>query len=178
MDGSNFSNRTQTMHRSCFYLSHAAAYFLAACLLSSSAVRAQQPASPAPPAQQQNQQSAAPDPHASEEQAAQRQALGFLGYLDADRFADSYAYTSGLLRAKAAQPTFVQDLQRDRSPLGAKQSRKLLDATYSTSLQGQPIGQYVVLQYSSDFANKKQTVETVVLAFEKGYWRVAGWFVK
>jgi Protein of unknown function (DUF4019) len=163
------------MHRSSFYLRHAAAYLSVACLLSSAAVRAQQPASQAPPVQQ---QSPAPDPHAAEEQAAQRQALGFLSYLDAGRFADSYAYTSGLLRAKAGQPTFVQDLQRDRSPLGAKQSRKLLDSTYSTSLQGQPVGQYVVLQYNSDFANKKQAVETVVLSFENGYWRVAGWFVK
>jgi hypothetical protein len=41
------------------------------------------------------------DPHAAEESAAQRQALGFLGYLDEGRFADSYAYTGMLLRARA-----------------------------------------------------------------------------
>ena len=41
------------------------------------------------------------DPHAAEESAAQRQALGFLGYLDDGRFADSYAYTGMLLRAQA-----------------------------------------------------------------------------
>jgi Protein of unknown function (DUF4019) len=160
---------------SSFSLRYAAAFLLAACLLSCSAVRAQQPASPASPAQQPG---AAPDPHAAQELAAQRQALGFLGYLDAGRFADSYAYTSALLRAKTVQSTFVKEVQKDRSALGAKQSRKLLNASYTTSLQGQPAGQYVVLQYGTDFANKKNAVETVVLSFENNYWRVAGWYVK
>src|SRR5271170_2855207 len=40
----------------------------------------------------------AEDPHMAEEQAAERQALGFLGYLDQGRYADSYAYTGMLIR--------------------------------------------------------------------------------
>jgi hypothetical protein len=168
-------NATVRVYLSSFHLRYAAAALIAACLLSSSAIQAQQTASPAPPAQQQGP---APDPHAAEELAAQRQALGFLEYLDAGRFADSYAYTSALLRAKTTQSAFVNDVQKDRSALGAQQSRKLLNASYTTSLQGQPAGQYVVLQYGTDFANKKNAVETLVLSFENNYWRVAGWFVK
>jgi Protein of unknown function (DUF4019) len=176
----HFMNYFTSLHRAFF------PYFIA-CLLLASAAPAQQTSPPQqsppqqtspPPPTTQQQSGPAADPHAAEERAAQRQALGFLGYLDAGRYSDGYAYTSKLIRRQMGQAAFAKNVQKDRAPLGAKQTRKLLDATYTTSLQGQPAGQYVVLQYNSDFADKKGAVETLVLSFESGYWRVAGWFVK
>jgi hypothetical protein len=146
---------------------------MAACVVSG-AIAQQQPSGP--PAQQPG--AGQPDPYQAQERDAQREALGFLGYLDAGRYPESYAYTSSLLRAKLVQSAFAQQLLKDRGPLGAKQSRKLLSANYTEKLEGAPAGKYVVLQYSSDFANKKNAVETLVMSFENGYWRVAGWFVK
>jgi serine/threonine-protein kinase len=137
--------------------------------------------SPALLAQQggaQPQQSApAPVAHSAEEREAQREALGFLQYLDQGRYADSYSYTSAIIRAKMNAAQFEQEIKKDRAPLGAKQTRKLLNATYATSLSGAPAGQYVVLQYNTDFAKKKDAVETLTMSYENGYWRVAGWFV-
>jgi serine/threonine-protein kinase len=137
--------------------------------------------SPAMLAQQsgaQPQQSApAPDAHAVEEREAQREALGFLQYLDQGRYADSYSYTSAIIRAKMNAAQFEQEIKKDRAPLGAKQTRKLLNATYATSLPTAPAGQYVVLQYNTDFAKKKDAVETVTMSYENGYWRLAGWFL-
>src|SRR5665811_1192506 len=75
---------------------------LSACLASAT-LHAQQPPAPPPQAQQSQPQS---DPHLAEEQAAQRQALGFLGYLDQGRFAESYAYTGMLIRAQVDQNSF------------------------------------------------------------------------
>ncbi len=126
---------------------------------------------------QPQQNAPAPDAHAAEERAAQRQALGFLQYLDQGRYADSYSYTSAIIRAKMNASQFEQDIKKDRAPLGAKQTRKLLNATYATSLPSAPAGQYVVLQYNTDFANKKDAVETLTMSYENGYWRVAGWFL-
>jgi hypothetical protein len=118
------------------------------------------------------------DPHATEESAAQRQALGFLGYLDEGRFTDSYAYTGMLLRAKLDGAAYAAQIQKTRAGTGALQARELIDAAYNTSVEGAPQGQYVILHYHSNFANRPDTVETITLALAKGYWRVDGYYIK
>jgi hypothetical protein len=118
------------------------------------------------------------DPHAAEELSAQRQAMGFLGYLDDGRFADSYAYTGTLLRAQADRELFTAQIQKARAGTGALQARELIDAAYNTSVEGAPEGQYVILHYHSNFANRQDTVETITLALAKGYWRVDGYYLK
>jgi hypothetical protein len=129
---------------------------------------------PAPPQQEQQ----APDPHTAEEQAAERQALGFLGYLDHGRFADSYAYTGMLIRAQLDKEAYAKQLEKARAGVGALLSRELVNASYATNLPGAPEGQYVVLNYNASFANRQQALETVTLAFAKGYWRVSGYYIK
>lgn len=118
------------------------------------------------------------DPNAAAEQAAERQALGFLGYLDQGRFADSYAYTGTLLRAQADREKFASQIEKARAGTGALQGRELIDANYTTTVAGAPEGQYVVLHYHANFAGRPDTVETVTLAFAKGYWRVDGYYLK
>ena len=118
------------------------------------------------------------DPHIAEEQAAERQALGFLGYLDHGRYADSYAYTGMLIRAQMDRDAFASQIEKTRAGVGALQSRELIDAGYATSVPGAPEGQYVVLHYHSSFANRPDAVETLTLAFAKGYWRVSGYYIK
>jgi hypothetical protein len=136
-----------------------------------------------PPAQMQQGEPAADphggDPHTSEEQAAERQALGFLGYLDHGRFAESYAYTGMLIRAQLDRDAFAKQMEEKvRAGVGALLSRELINAGYTTTVPGAPEGQYVVLDYGASFANRQQAVETVTLAFAKGYWRVSGYYIK
>ena len=76
---------------------------LAAAVLAASLVPAPLRAQQGPPPTGAPQ---ADDPHAADELAAQRQALGFLGYLDQGRFADSYAYTGMLIRAQLDRDAF------------------------------------------------------------------------
>ena len=130
----------------------------------------------APPPTQQEQ--AKPDPHAADEVAAEKQALGFLQYLDQGRYADSYSYTSRLIRSNLSRSAFAQEIGKDRDQQGAKANRKLLNVSYTTTLKGAPAGRYVVIQYATDFANKKDQVETLTMSYENGYWRVAGWHVE
>jgi hypothetical protein len=118
------------------------------------------------------------DPHQAEEQAAERQALGFLGFLDQGRFADSYAYTGLLIRTGLDRDTFAQKVDSARNGTGPMVSRNLIDASYTNTLPGAPEGQYVILHYSSSFANRQDAVETVTLAFAKNYWWVSGYFIK
>ncbi|MGC2398533.1 MAG: DUF4019 domain-containing protein [Acidobacteriaceae bacterium] len=118
------------------------------------------------------------DAHAADEQAAERQALGFLGYLDNGRFADSYAYTGMLIRSSLDQQTFASKVENARAGVGALQGRDLIDASYTTSVPGAPEGQYVILHYHASFANRPDAVETITLALAKGYWRVSGYYIK
>ena len=118
------------------------------------------------------------DPHLAEEQAAERQALGFLNYLDQGRYADSYDYTGMLIRSTLDRDNFAKQIENARAKAGATLSRSLMDASYSTTVPGAPEGEYVILHYGSSFANQQQAVETVVLAFAKSYWRVSGYFIK
>jgi hypothetical protein len=147
-----------------------------AASLSPTQLRAQQgpPPGGAPPSGAQQ----AEDPHAADEVAAERQALGFLGYLDQGRFADSYAYTGMLIRTQLDRDAFSTQIQKTRVGTGALQSRELIDAGYTTTVPGAPDGQYVILHYHASFANRQDAVETVTLAFAKGYWRVAGYYIK
>jgi hypothetical protein len=133
-----------------------------------------------PPGPQTNDPGPGPnvDPHTVEEQAAERQALGFLGYLDHGRFADSYAYTGMLIRSQLDREAFASQVEKARAGTGKIQSRELIDAGYATSVPGAPEGQYVVLHYHSSFAKRSDTVETLTLAFANGYWRVSGWYIK
>jgi hypothetical protein len=63
--------------------------------------------------------------------------------------------------------------------LGKLLSRKLTKAQSATSLPGAPDGNYVVMQFDSSFANKKNAVETVTFMQEKdGKWKAAGYYIK
>ena len=118
------------------------------------------------------------DPHAADELAGQRQALGFLNYLDQGRYADSYAYTGMLIRTQLDRDAFTTQIQKTREGTGALQSRELIDAGYTTTVSGAPEGQYVVLHYHASFANRQDAVETLWLSLAKGYWRVVGYNIK
>src|SRR5450631_3180335 len=117
---------------------------LAAAVLAASLIRAPLHAQQGPPPTGAPQ---AEDPHAADELAAQRQALGFLGYLDQGRYADSYAYTGMLIRTQLDRDAFSTQIQKTRVRTGALQSREFIDAGYTTTVSGAPEGQYVVLHY-------------------------------
>jgi hypothetical protein len=148
---------------------------LAVAVLGAGLIRAPLVAQQGPPptgAPQEN------DPHAADELAAQRQALGFLGYLDQGRYADSYAYTGMLIRTQLDRDAFSTQIQKTRVNTGALESRELIDAAYTTTTPGAPEGQYVILHYHVSFANRQDAVETLTLAFAKGYWRIVGYYIK
>jgi hypothetical protein len=58
-------------------------------------------------------------------------------------------------------------------------SRSVKSAEYATSLPGAPDGEYVVIQFSAGFTNKKSAIETVTpMKDPDGKWRVSGYYIK
>jgi hypothetical protein len=66
-----------------------------------------------------------------------------------------------------------------RKPVGEVKSRELVGAKFTTTLPGGPEGEYVVIQFKTNFADKPDSVETITpMKDDKGTWRVSGYFIK
>jgi hypothetical protein len=62
-----------------------------------------------------------------------------------------------------------------RDPLGKMKSRKLKLSQYAKT----PQGEFVSIQYNTEFAKKTGAVETVAEMHDKdGKWRTVGYFIK
>jgi len=57
--------------------------------------------------------------------------------------------------------------------------RDVKSQKYQTTAPGAPDGEYVIIQFSTTFENKKESTETLTLMMDKDRgWRTAGYFVK
>lgn len=118
---------------------------------------------------------------ASEEKqaAAVEAARGWLAQVDAGDYGDSWQAASGYFRQAIARGQWRKSLDAVRRPLGKVLSRNLRNKTYATELPGAPDGEYVVIQFTTSFENKRSGVETVTPMLEAdGVWRVTGYFIK
>jgi hypothetical protein len=86
----------------------------------------------------------------------------------------AHAFQAGV--SKAAWTGSVNALN---AQLGPAKSRQLKSAVYTKELPGAPDGEYVVIQYQTQFEHKAHAVETVTPMREPdGSWKVSGYFVK
>jgi hypothetical protein len=106
-------------------------------------------------------------------------ARAWLALLDNGKIEQSWQQAAKPLQVAIAKDKWIETVKSARGPLGKFQSRKLLSATYTTSVPGAPDGQYMVVQFETSFENKQQAIETVTPMLEAdGTWRVSGYFVK
>jgi hypothetical protein len=111
--------------------------------------------------------------------AAEAAADSWLKLVDEGNYGQSWEEASASFKASITKKDWEQRLKGVRDPLGAVNSRKVKAAKYMTHLPGAPDGEYVVIQYDSSFANKKDSVETVTPMLEKdGNWRVTGYYIR
>ena len=126
---------------------------------------------------------AAPAPAQEGEAAAaakaQDAAKAWLALTDSGKYAESWDRASARFQAAITKPDWEKALSSVRSPLGAVRSRKLKSATFTRQLPGTPDGEYVVIQFDTQFEKKLSAVETVTPAKEKdGAWRVSGYYIR
>jgi hypothetical protein len=117
--------------------------------------------------------------HSEAEKAALQAANAWLQLVDSGQYAKSWEEAAEFFRNAVSQKNWEKSTEVFRKPLGTLVSRELKTAHYTTSAPGAPDGQYVIIQYSTSFANKKSAVETVTPMMDKdGEWRVSGYFIK
>jgi hypothetical protein len=102
----------------------------------------------------------------------------WLALIDGRQYLDSWNQAASLFKQQVSADNWLQSISAARQPLGAMISRKLISATYATSLPGAPDGEYVVLQYQTTFRYKKSALETVTPMLDNKRWRVSGYYVR
>ncbi|MBW2432111.1 MAG: DUF4019 domain-containing protein [Deltaproteobacteria bacterium] len=113
------------------------------------------------------------------ETAAVAAATAWLTLIDNGNYGDSWEAAAAYFKGAITREYWEQTLTAVRKPLGAVVSRELKSKTYAQSLPGAPDGEYVVIQFSTSFDNKKSAVETVTPMLDNdGIWRVSGYFIK
>lgn len=113
---------------------------------------------------------------ATAEAAAAAQA--WLAVVDAGDYAGSWTGSAAAFRSLVTQQGFSETMRATRTPYGAVRSRSLMRSHHTHKLPNAPAGEYVVIQYQTEFADKSG-VETVVPKREPdGSWKVSGYFIK
>ncbi|MBA4147515.1 MAG: DUF4019 domain-containing protein [Verrucomicrobia bacterium] len=118
-------------------------------------------------------------PPTPQEQAATDAALSWLALVDKGSYAESWEETATVFKKAVTRDQWVNTLKAGHNPAGQVESRTVLKREYMTSLPNTPKGEYVVIQFKTHFANKKNAVETVTPMMDSdGRWRVSGYYVK
>jgi len=118
----------------------------------------------------------AQDPRAT---VAQKEARSWLALTDRDDALASWSATGKQFQNAISADKWADSLKQVRPPLGALVERTLLSTQFTTSFQGAPDGDYVLLVFRSSFVKKIASGETVTLEHEAdGAWRVIGYFIR
>jgi hypothetical protein len=113
------------------------------------------------------------------EDLAQESSLTWLALVDSGKYSQSWDEAAQSFKAAVTQGQWQDALTSVRTPQGKVLQRKLKSATYTKSLPNAPAGEYVVIQYDTNFEHKQGATETVVPTLDKdGKWRVSGYFIK
>jgi hypothetical protein len=106
-------------------------------------------------------------------------AEAWLQGIDRGEYDTGWEQSAAYLRTAVTKEQWNQSLRAARLPLGEVVTRTLHSAEFHRSLPGAPDGEYVVVQFKTQFGKKKQAVETVTPMREAdGTWRVSGYYIR
>jgi hypothetical protein len=106
-------------------------------------------------------------------------AEAWLKMIDNGNYKQSWEYTAEFFKKTVSKEQWIKSLQSLRKPLGKLLSRNLESNDYPPSLPNAPDGEYMMLQFSSSFKNKKATNEALLLFLDNnGKWQVCGYSVQ
>jgi hypothetical protein len=95
--------------------------------------------------------------------------------IDAGQYDESYVAGSQAMHDKIAQDRWDEVLKALRSPWGAVLSRKQVSHVYRPNGFEGAEGEFMVITYDTSFQKLNEATEVVVLKWEDGKWRGAGY---
>ena len=102
----------------------------------------------------------------------------WLNIIDTGNYAESWQKADSFFKSQLSQKKWDNALKGVRSPLGAVISRSKISTKMYSSLPGVPDGEYLVIQFQTEFQNKKSSTETLTLSKSSGQWLPVGYFIK
>lgn len=111
-------------------------------------------------------------------QAAATAAQDWLVLVDAGDYAASWTQGAAAFRGAVTQSQWSEAMGAVRAPFGAVKSRKLVSAQPTRQLPGAPAGEYVVIQYQTEFAARTGTETVIPMREAGGGWKVSSYFIK
>ena len=110
---------------------------------------------------------------------AERAARAWLALADSTDAAGTWAAAASLFQDAVPEDVWARSLQAARAPLGSVVARALRNAHAVSELPGAPDGEYVVLEFDTQFERKHAAVETVTPMRDRdGTWRVSGYYIR
>lgn len=110
---------------------------------------------------------------------ANKSAQSWLALVDSKQYAATWEQAAQPFKAAITKSDWENAVAAARSPVGDLEQRVLVSASYMEELPAAPRGQYVVIQYKSQFSKKHTAVETITpMKGPDGTWRVSGYFIK
>jgi len=111
--------------------------------------------------------------------AATEAAESWLALLDAGEYHESWAEAGRTFQDAMTAETWAQQAASARQQVGEPVAREIAQTTPMTDPPGAPPGEYVQIQYRSEFSEVGAANEMVVVVNEADRgWRVVGYFVQ
>ncbi|MET3710532.1 DNA-binding CsgD family transcriptional regulator [Sphingomonas trueperi] len=105
-------------------------------------------------------------------------AEAWVALVDQGKWHDSWQTAAAMFRAQVSDARWAEMVTPVRQPLGAVVTRKFESVIKTKTLPGAPDGDYEVLKFQTNFQQRADSVETIMLVRESGGWRVAGYFIR
>ena len=99
----------------------------------------------------------------------------WVAQIDAGKYEDSYNVGSAAMHTKVAQDRWVEVLSALRTPWGPVVSRKQISHIYRPNGYEGAEGEFMLVTYDTAFQHLNSATEVVVLKWEDGQWRGAGY---
>ena len=105
-------------------------------------------------------------------------ARAWVALIDQSRWEESWEKSGTIFREAVTSAEWARQARPVREPLGAVIKRTLVANEAHKELPNAPKGEYRILQFASDYANRPGSVDTVILAQEGEHWFVVGYFIR
>jgi len=111
-------------------------------------------------------------------QAAEEAALAWLAKIDNSEYEQAWEAASPLLRTPLSATMLERTVALSRKDFGSVQSRRRVRVSQYTSMPGAQRGDFKVVTFQTQFANRPRVVEVVTPHLENGTWRVSGYYIE
>lgn len=101
-----------------------------------------------------------------------------MALVDQGKWHESWEAAAALFRSQVSDARWAEMVTPVRQPLGPVVSRRFESVLRSKTLPGAPDGDYEILKFQTAFAQRRDSVETVMLVREASGWRVFGYFIR